>query len=65
MTMPQPTPVSVTGEQCNERARVVFYQTLGLVGKELEKEVINLEKLHALAAVCEACGNDLDAASPE
>jgi hypothetical protein len=56
----QPDPKTVNGILVNERARLAAHKALEVALDELSKPIINVEKLHGLAAVIESCANDWD-----
>lgn len=59
--MPQDKPITYSGEQCNEIARVVFYKTMTKLSEMLDSTAaVNSERFTALAAVAEVCSNDMD-----
>lgn len=55
--MTGPTLYNVT--QCNEIRRAVFYEALSKARTMIATPDYDPEKLSALAAIAEACGNDL------
>ena len=59
--MPLDKPVTYSGEQCNEIARVVFYKAMTKMSEMLDSTVaVNSDRFTALAAVCEVCSNDME-----
>lgn len=55
--MPGPSTYNVT--QCNEIRRAVFYEALSKARTMIATADYDADKLSALSAIAEACGNDL------
>lgn len=57
MAVTNPTLYNI--KQCNEIRRCVFYESLAKARSMIGAADFDAEKVSALAAIAEACGNDL------